>query len=141
MPFATRTLLLAGALATVGAPAVAAQHVVQSSSAESVKPVMVQRLPDATGEALYAVVVSYAPGVASARHHHEGSVFAYVLTGHIRSRNSATGPMRVYGPGESFYEPAGSEHLVSENASTRESASMLAVFIAPRKAVLTTVDR
>jgi quercetin dioxygenase-like cupin family protein len=48
---------------------------------------------------------------------------------------------RVYGPGESFYEPAGSEHLVSENASTTEAASMLAVFVAPRKAVLTTVDR
>ena len=44
--------------------------------------------------------------------------------------NSATGPARVYKAGESFFEPPGSEHLVSENASATEPASLLAVFVA-----------
>ena len=65
---------------------------------------------------------------------------AYVLTGAIRSGNSATGPVRVYQAGESFFEPPGSEHLVSENASATEPASLLAVFVADDGAELTHFD-
>jgi quercetin dioxygenase-like cupin family protein len=70
-------------------------------------------------------------------HRHAGSVFAYVLSGSIRSENSATGPVRVYKAGESFFEPPGSEHLVSENASATEPASLLAVFVADDNAHFT----
>src|SRR4029079_11269486 len=69
------------------------------------------------------------------------SVMAYVLTGQIRSENSATGPARVYKAGENFFEPPGSEHLVSENASTTEPASLLAVFVADDGAQLTTFEK
>ena len=72
-----------------------------------------------------AIVVSYPPGGKSGPHHHAGSVLAYVLSGAIRSENSATGPARVYKAGESFFEPPGSRHLVSENASANEPASLL----------------
>ncbi|EEF59731.1 Catalase domain protein [Pedosphaera parvula Ellin514] len=54
-------------------------------------------------------------------------------------KNSATGPVRVYKAGESFFEPPGNQHLVSENASATEPASMLAVFIADEGAQLTTL--
>ena len=67
-------------------------------------------------------------------------MFAYVLSGTIRSQNSATGPVKVYKAGESFFEPPGSEHLVSENASATEPASLLAVFVAPDGANLTMFD-
>lgn len=70
-------------------------------------------------------------------HHHVGSVYAYVLTGTIRSENSATGPEREYKAGESFFEPPGSVHLVTANASETEAASLLAVFIADEGATLT----
>ena len=93
------------------------------------------------GKSLTAIVVNYAPGGKSGKHHHAGSVFAYVLSGAIRSENSATGPVRVYKAGESFFEPPGSEHLVSENASATEPASLLAVFIADDRAQLTTFDK
>jgi quercetin dioxygenase-like cupin family protein len=53
-----------------------------------------------------------------------------VLSGAVRSENSATGRAKVYKAGESFFEPSGSEHLVSENASATEPASLLAVFVA-----------
>jgi quercetin dioxygenase-like cupin family protein len=74
-------------------------------------------------------------------HHHAGSVLAYVVAGAIRSENSATGPARVYRAGESFFEPAGSAHLVSENASANEPASLLAIFVADDGAQLTTQGR
>jgi quercetin dioxygenase-like cupin family protein len=54
--------------------------------------VLSEPLPNVPGSQLTAVVVNYAPGAKSAKHHHAGSVFAYVLAGAIRSQNSATGP-------------------------------------------------
>ena len=106
-----------------------------------VKPVFAERLANVPGKKLTAVVVNYAPGGKAAPHRRGGSVFAYVLSGSIRSENSATGPVRVYKAGESFFEPAGSRHLVSENASTKEAASLLTVFIADDGARLTTFDK
>jgi quercetin dioxygenase-like cupin family protein len=95
-----------------------------------VKRVDVEKLANVPGKSITAVVVNYAPGRKSGKHQHAGSVLAYVLSGAIRSENSATGPVRVYKAGESFFEPPGSEHLVSENASATEPASLLAVFVA-----------
>lgn len=89
-----------------------------------------EKLPNVPGKSLTAMVVSYAPGGTSRAHHHARSVFAHVLSRAIRSENSATGPARVYEAGDSFFEPPGSEHLVSENASATEPASLLAVFVA-----------
>ena len=122
------------ALAVAGAPAVHAEG-------DKVTPVRSEKLPNVPGKSLTAVVVNYAPGGKSASHHHAGSVFAYVLSGSIRSENSATGPAKVYQAGENFFEPPGSEHLVSENASATESASLLAVRIADDGPGLTTIDR
>ncbi|KRR02488.1 cupin [Bradyrhizobium jicamae] len=106
-----------------------------------VTPVRSEKLPNAPGKSLTTVLVNYAPGGKSASHHHAGSVMAYVLTGSIRSENSATGPARVYKAGEAFFEPPGSEHLVSENASTTEPASLLAIFVADDGAQLTTFGK
>jgi hypothetical protein len=58
----------------------------------------------------------------------------------VRLQNSATGPARIYRAGEAFYEPPGSEHLVSENASATEPASLLAVFVADDGATLRVDD-
>jgi quercetin dioxygenase-like cupin family protein len=106
-----------------------------------VKPVRVEKLANAPGKTLTVVTVNYALGGKSGAHHHAGSVFAYVLSGAIRSENSATGPVRVYEAGESFFEPPGSRHLVSENASATEPASMLVIFVADDGAQLTTFDK
>src|SRR3954453_9688540 len=113
----------------------------QKAGEEVVKPVRSEKLPNVPGKTLTAVTVNYAPGGKSSAHHHAGSVFAYVLSGAIRSENSATGPARVYQAGETFFEPPGSQHLVSENASATEPASLLAVFIADDGAELTRFDK
>lgn len=92
--------------------------------------VFTAQLPNVPGKTLTAVVVEYGPGGSSPAHRHAGRVFAYVLSGQIRSENSATGPSWVYRAGETFFEPPGSTHLVSANASDTDPASLLAVFVA-----------
>jgi quercetin dioxygenase-like cupin family protein len=136
MPRMIAAFLAAGAL-LAGSACLAAGE----DAGAAVKPVAAEKLPNVPGKTLTAVVVSYAPGGKSGKHHHAGSVFAYVLSGTIRSENSATGPARVYKAGESFFEPPGSEHLVSENASATEPASLLAVFVADDGAQLTSFDK
>jgi uncharacterized RmlC-like cupin family protein len=79
--FMTATVLLAGAGGLAAADAGA-----------DVKQVLAEKLPNVPGKSITAVVVNYAPGGKSGKHHHAGSVFAYVLSGAIRSENSATGP-------------------------------------------------
>jgi quercetin dioxygenase-like cupin family protein len=130
-----RTRIIA-ALA-IGAVALLGATFVAKADGDRVSPVFSGQLPNVPGKSLTAVVVNYVPGGKSPAHHHAGSVFAYVLSGSIRSENSATGPAKVYHTGESFFEPPGSEHLVSENASTTEPASLLAVFVADDGATLT----
>ena len=107
---------------------------------DDVRPVTTEKLPNVPGKSITAIVVHYAPGAKSVKHRHAGSVLAYVLSGEIRSENSATGPVKVYKAGETFFEPPGSAHLVSENASATEPASLLAIFVADDGAQLTTGD-
>jgi quercetin dioxygenase-like cupin family protein len=110
-------------------------------AADAPKPVAVkqafsEKLPHVPGKTLTGIHVTYAPGAKSSPHFHAGSVYAYVLSGQIRSENSATGPARVYSAGEGFFEPPGSEHKVSENASDTEPATLLAIFVADDGATL-----
>jgi quercetin dioxygenase-like cupin family protein len=110
------------------------------TAAGDVRLIRTEKLANVPGQTLTVVTVNYAPGGKSRRHHHAGSVFAYVLSGAVRSQNSATGPVMVYKAGEGFFEPPGSAHLISENASATEPASLLAVFIADDGAQLTTFE-
>lgn len=132
--FGAATLLAAGALL----PGLISRA---AGDEAKVKQVAAEKLPNVPGKTITAVVVNYAPGGKSGKHHHAGSVLAYVLSGAIRSENSATGPSKVYKAGESFFEPPASEHLASENASATEPASLLAVFVADDGAQLTTFDK
>ncbi len=125
-------IIAAAATATAFAAGPAAQAAEQEKFAFS------EALPNVPGQRLTAVVVSYAPGESSRAHRHAGSVYAYILSGAVRSKNSATGAARVYKAGESFFEPPGSTHLISENASKTEPAKLLAVFVADDGATLTT---
>ena len=97
---------------------------------EQVKPVFEHIIPNAQGKSMVAVIVSYPPGGKSPAHHHAQSAFiyAYVLSGAIRSQVGDE-PAKVYRVGEGFYEVPGSHHRISENASDKEPASLLAVFV------------
>jgi quercetin dioxygenase-like cupin family protein len=107
-----------------GAPAGYAQEL------EAAKLVFQRAIPNIPGKNLVAVVVNYPPGGKSQPHRHAKSAFiyAYVLTGAIRSA-VGTEPAKVYQAGEGFHEEPGAHHRVSENASETQPASLLAVFI------------
>jgi len=83
---------------------------------------------------MVAVVVTYPPGAKSPAHHHASSAFiyAYVLSGAVRSQVDAE-PAKVYQVGEGFYEMPGSHHRISENASDKDPASLLAIFVLDSK--------
>jgi quercetin dioxygenase-like cupin family protein len=86
-------------------------------------------IPNLPGKRLVTHIVDYPPGVSSVPHRHGSAfVFAYVLSGAVRSQVDDE-PVRVYRPGETWFENPGSYHRVSENASDTEPARLLAVLI------------
>jgi quercetin dioxygenase-like cupin family protein len=87
-------------------------------------------IPNVPGKRLVSVIVDYPPAASSVAHRHAGSAFiyAYVLSGAIRSQVDDE-PVRVYRTGETWFESPGAHHRVSENASDSEPARLLAVFI------------
>lgn len=99
-----------------------------------VKVVFEHAIPNIEGKRLVAVVVSYPPGGKSPAHHHDPSAFIYahVLSGAIRSQVDDE-PAKIYHAGEGFYEVPGAHHSISENASDRDPASLLAVFVVDSK--------
>ena len=130
-------LLAVALIATVVCGLAGLAPAVRASGAGQEHTVYSGPLPNVPGKTLTAIVVEYGPGGGTPAHRHAGSVLAYVISGKIRSENSATGPVRVYHAGETFFEPPGSTHLVSANASDMDPASLLAVFVADDHAQLT----
>ncbi|MEP7453602.1 cupin domain-containing protein [Phyllobacterium sp. SB3] len=122
-----RTILASTAM-IVFVVANAAAH--ESDKASNVKLVYDRKLPNVPGKSLKGVLVEYEPGGYSAAHTHPSSAFIYatVLEGAIKSQVN-DGPVKVYFAGESFSEYPGDRHGVSENASSKERARLLAVFV------------
>ena len=112
--------------------------------AQTVKPQLSAALPNAPGKRMTVVTVNYAPGQKSGPHRHAGSAFLYarVLSGQVRSQvEGQDAAAKVYGVGEGWTEGPNAHHLVSENASATEPASLLVVFVADDGATLTTPDK
>lgn len=130
---------LAVAAAALGACLLQVEPAPAQSNGGTVTPVFSQELPNVPGNSLTAVVVEYAPGDASGPHRHAGSVFAYVLEGAVRSKLD-DGEEVVYQAGQSFFEPPGTHHAVSANASETEPAKLLAIIVAETGATGTVFD-
>jgi quercetin dioxygenase-like cupin family protein len=113
------------------------------ATAATVKPQLDAAMTNTPGKRMTVITVNYAPGEKSGPHHHASSAFLYarVLTGQVRSEVEGQGPARVYGVGEGWTEGPNAHHVVSENASATEPASILVVFVADEGAVLTTPDK
>ena len=101
-------------------------------------------IPNAKGKSLVAIRVTYPPGGKSPPHHHAPSAFiyGYVLSGAVRSQVNDE-PAKVYQTGEGFYEMPGASHRISENASDKNPASLLAIYVvdANDKPLITTDQR
>jgi len=95
-----------------------------------------QMLRNAPGKKALMIEVDYKPGQASIAHKHEGTAMAYVLSGAITSQVKGEKAI-TYKAGQYWYEPAGSEHLVSKNASKTKPAKLLVFMVlAPEEKVL-----
>lgn len=95
-------------------------------------------LPELTMDG-WEVTVSHVdipPGSAGQVHHHAGFVLAYVLEGAVVTKISGQDE-KTYRTGEMFFEPPGSTHEASNNASKTEPAKLLAMIFAKKGAVLT----
>ena len=112
-----------------------------SGIGETVTPIFTHQLDNVSGKSLTAIIVDYEPGGrSSAHHHHESaSIFAYVLSGAVRSKVNDE-EIVVYKEGEFFFEPPGAFHSISENANDNQVARLLAVIIAEDGATITTDD-
>jgi len=74
--------------------------------------------------------VNYEPGRVGQPHQHRGFLFAYVLEGEVVAQVLGEGvsdEIKTYKAGEVFYEPMGSTHQVSKNASTIAPAKLLVI--------------
>ena len=109
-----------------------------ASPLDKVEVITSHALPNVPGKRVTIVRVFYGPGGFSHAHRHAGTVTAYVTKGEIRSQLGG-GPVETFGVGQSFFEPPGSTHLVSANASNTEPAELIAVFVADEGAQLTTL--
>src|SRR5215468_4613504 len=109
----------------------------EGSALDKVELITSHALPNVPGKRVTVVRVSYGPGGFTRPHRHAGTVTAYVTKGEIRSQLGG-GPVETFAVGQSFFEPPGSTHLVSANASSTEPAELIAVFVADEGAQLTT---
>ena len=109
---------------------------------ETVKQIFSQKLPNVPGKTLTVVQVDYRPGGFSAPHRHpaSGFVFAYVLSGTVRSQVEGQ-VLREYHTGESWTEPPNAHHIVSANASKTKPARLIAYIIADDGAEATVYDK
>jgi len=95
-----------------------------------------QLLKNAPGKKAMMIEVDYQPGQSSIAHKHEGTAMAYVLDGEVISQVKGEKAI-TYKKGQFWYEPAGSEHLVSKNASSTKPARLLVFMVlAPDEQVL-----
>ena len=104
---------------------------------DRVEPVASYPLANAPGKYVTIVRVIYGPGGFTRPHYHAGTVTAYIVRGAIRSQLQG-GPVETFTVGQTFFEPPGSVHMVSANASDTEEAELLAIFVADHGAQLTT---
>jgi quercetin dioxygenase-like cupin family protein len=123
-----RIFTIGAVLAAGGALAPLLAH--DMTPRETARTVFEHPISNVPGKSLVAVRVDYAPGAKSAPHRHAGSgfIYAYVLSGAIRSQVDDE-PAKIYRAGESWFEPPGAHHKISENVSTDAPAQLLAVFV------------
>jgi quercetin dioxygenase-like cupin family protein len=125
-------------LSDVLAPFCMTSAAAAGSPLDKVEVITSHALPNVPGKRVTIVRVFYGPGGFTRAHRHAGTVTAYVTKGEIRSQLGG-GPVETFTVGQSFFEPPGSTHLVSANASNTEPAELIAVFVADEGAQLTTL--
>ena len=96
------------------------------TTAPQVAPVFQHSLTLAGERDVIAVTVEYPPGPGTPAHRHSGPVLGYVIEGAVVIQVDDGSPV-TYSAGQMFFEPEGSIHRISKNASSTNRAKMLAI--------------
>ena len=129
-----------GLLAAMASCALTATAHESGATSESVAPRMQVPIPNLPGETFTSAIVTFPPGAKAMPHRHgEAFVYAYVLSGSVRSQLDDQ-PAKVYRAGEDWYEAPGAHHKVTENISKKAPARLLVVFVSPTGTPLKTPD-
>jgi quercetin dioxygenase-like cupin family protein len=113
----------------------------EPTKTETVSALMQQDLSNVPGKTFTSVIVTFPPGGRAAPHRHgQAFVFAYVLEGSVRSQLDHE-PAGTYAAGQSWSEPPGAHHLVTENVSATLPAKLLVVFISDNGKPLKSDDK
>ncbi|MCW1247518.1 cupin domain-containing protein [Pseudomonas sp. SAICEU22] len=120
-----KTLYLIAALSLLP---IAPLYAHEAGPSEKVQVLQEKLLKNLPGKKAMMLTVDYAPGQSSIAHKHDGTAMAYVLEGAITSQVKGE-PAITYKAGEFWYEAAGSEHLVSKNASATQPAKLLVFMV------------
>ena len=115
-------------------PSAAAAQPAPAGSVSTRRDVIRQRLPGEPERDITLVQVTYPPGTGSPPHLHANGVMAFVVSGAVVSQ-VGDNPQQTFHAGDAWWEPEGAIHRVSRNASTTESATLLAIYIAPAGAM------
>src|SRR5262249_8448238 len=115
---------------TVAATLPSAAAAPPAGSASTRRDVIKQRLPGEPERDITLVEVTYPPGTGSPRHMHANGVMAFVISGTIASQ-VGDGPEQTFHAGDAWWEPESALHRVSRNASSTQTATLLAIYIAP----------
>jgi quercetin dioxygenase-like cupin family protein len=130
-------LCLLTALASAGS--LAAAHDTDATS-ESVAPRLQMPIPNLPGKSFTSAIVTFPPGAKAGPHRHgDAFVYAYVLSGSVRSQLDDQAA-KVYRAGEDWFEAPGAHHKVTQNISKRAPARLLVVFVSPTGTPLKTPD-
>jgi quercetin dioxygenase-like cupin family protein len=118
--------------------AASAAHARSQATQPAQGAVFTHDLPDLTMDdwQVTASYVDYPPGRVGNPHRHPGFVLAYVLEGAVIAKISGQDE-RTYTAGQMFFEPPGSVHEVSRNASQTKPARLLAMIFAKKGVPLT----
>src|SRR5215469_5281612 len=103
-----------------------------TSQAATRRDVIRQELPGEPLRDITLIEVTYPPATGSPPHLHANGVMAFVVSGTIVSKvGDAT--EQTFHAGDAWWEPPGAIHRVSRNASSTESATLLAIYVAPKR--------
>jgi quercetin dioxygenase-like cupin family protein len=115
--------------------------VVTQPPSETLSPLLEKALPNVKGKTFTSAVADFPPTARAVPHRHgDAFVYAYVLSGAVRSQISGE-PVRTYRQGESWVEPPGAHHVLTENISRTQPAKLLVIFISDTGAELKVDDR
>lgn len=130
--FASLLLSIISVAATL--PSAAATQPSPARAISTRRDVIKQRLPGEPARDITLVEVTYPPGTGSPPHLHANGVMAFVVSGAVASQ-VGDNPEQTFHAGDAWWEPEGAIHRVSRNASSSESATLLAIYIAPEGAM------